>query len=357
MMHPSRPVRARLSRRHFLAASGASIAAPLIVGPAFGSSVPSLRVGLIGGDSDGISLMSRALRAYRGFQLVAVADETETRAHRALDIFTHPMRRSGPHPQVQVGIETLFVGADAADLLCARHDVDLVFVAGIPAFRPAHVASGIAQGKHVFMLGPGATDVAGCLLLEAAADQAETMGLSIGVDLADGNSPLAAPGAIDVRWQRSPWRRAVEGGDTIANWYFEPHLSGSVLLSEGFHTVDGLNQLKGSLPLLAEGSSAPGVEDYAVRYVYPDGGRAAVHFTLGRNLPTIVSTKIGDATPSAQLPVAGSSEMSPFLEDLRRGRTTKWRPRFDRLVSSTRTAILGREAARAQTSLAWSDIA
>ena len=343
----------RFSRRRFLVASGAAVSASLLAGSALASAVSPLRVGLIGGDSDGISLVSRALRADQDFRLVAIADEIDTRAKRALDIFTHPMRRGGAHPQIVVSPESLFVGDGAAERLCARDDLDVVFAAGIPAFRPAHVAAAIAAGKHVFMLGPGAIDIAGCIALENAARQAERLGLSIGVDLGEDSGPLLGPGPVDVRWQRAPWRRTVVDGDAIANWYFAPALSGGALLTEGFGIVDRLNQLKRSTPALADGRLAGGLEDYAVRFIYPDGSPVTLHLSMGHGLPTEFRANSTDAAPFSLLSAAGRNPISAFLEGLRLAQTPDWRPKFDRLVTSTQTAILGREAARAGHPLGW----
>lgn len=355
-MLPSSHANARLSRRQFLIVGSAAVAVPLFAGRAIASATLPLRVGLIGGDSDGISLLSRALRANGNFQLMAIADEVGARAQRTLDIFTHPMRRGGPHPRVMVSSETLFVGDDAAARLCAMDRLDAVLVAGIPAFRPTHVNAAIAAGKHVFMLGPGAIDATGCLILERAARQAEQVGLAIGVDLSEDGGQLLGPGAIDVRWQRAPWRRPVVGGAPVTNWYFEPSLSGGALLTEGFQTIDRLNQIKGSIPLLAEGHLASGTEDYSVRFVYPDGSHVAMHLTLGDGLPTVLRVRSADGTALPAIPAGGASQISTFLDRVRLSQAWGWRRRFDCLVTSTQTAILGRDAARAGRLMAWNEV-
>ena len=349
---------AALTRRHFLAMVSAGAAAAAAF-PAAAVAAPAgpIRVGLIGGDSDGISLLARALRADRGFRLVAIADEVDARARRALDIFTHHRRRGGPHPQVEVGPGKVLAGADAAERLCAVEALDAVFVAGIPAYRSGHVSAAIAAGKHVFMLGPGAVDAVGCRALLGAADRAEAAGLSIGVDLATTAASLSSAAGIDVRWQRAPWRRFTPGGSAAQNWYFDEDLSGGVLLGDGFGVIDRINQLKGGPPLLGVGRLGDGPGEHAVAYRYPDGSLVTMRFHLGKGLASRFEARLTDGSPLPPSSGDGTEAIGAFLEAIRSGRPDGWRPRLDRLVAATRTALLGREAARLGRPLDWAEIA
>ena len=358
MTPSSEPLSAGFSRRHFLALSAGAMAATTFAGRSVASSAGPIRVGLIGGDSDGISLLARALRADSGFRLVAIADELDTRAQRALDIFTHQRRRGGAHPQVAVDPARLYAGDDAAARLCADRNVDAVFVAGIPAYRPRQVAAAIAGGKHVFMLGPGAVDAEGCRALLQAANAAEVAGLTIGVDLAERGRPLAGPTTIDARWQRTPWRRSVPGGPAVQNWYFDEALSGGVLLTENFGTIDRVNQLMGTPPAFASGIAGRDGEfgDHAIEYRYPNGGVFRLRSRLGKGLATEFDARFADGSP---LPGEGADDASPvgtFLNGIRRGQMGSWRPTLDRLVATTQTAILGREASRLGRSMQWAEI-
>lgn len=358
MTKPSNNPAGGLSRRHFLATAFGAAAAAGLAGPALATPRP-LRVGLIGADSDAISLLARALKADNRFQLVAIADELDSRAQRALDIFTHRRRRGGAHVQVVVPATGVFVGADAAERLCAQSGVDAVFVAGIPAHRPRQVATALAAGKSVFLIGPGATNVAGCSLLDEAAQLAADRGLIIGVELPDAVGPMRVPASVGVHWQRTPWRRQVPGGDVVQNWYFDEALSGGPLLMENFGTIDRVNQLMGGAPIAARGSMEGDAAfgDYAIEYRYPNGETFQLRSRLGVDLATRFEAQFADgsALPEANGPNGGA--IGAFLDGVRSGGAAEWRPSFGRLVDTTRTAILGREAARGDRLLRWGEFA
>ena len=346
-----------LSRRSFLAISGGAVATATFSGGSVASPSAPVRVGLIGGDSDGISLLARALRADSGFRLVAVADELNTRAQRVLDIFTHHRRRGGAHPQVDIRPDGVLTGADAAERLCAMPGIDVVFVAGIPALRPRHVRAALAGGKHVFMLGPGAVDADGCRALVRAADYAEVAGLSIGVDMDVGGGTPAGPTSIDVRWQRTPWRRFVPGGSAVQNWYFDEALSGGPLLTENFALIDRVNQLKGAPPVLALGTIGDGSGEHAIEYRYADGSVFKLRFRLGNGLATEFDTHLADGSPIPARAADASNAVGSFLERIPLGQQLGWRARLNRLVATTQTAILGRDAASFGRQMEWAEIA
>jgi len=345
-----------LSRRQFIAISGGALAAAILPESSVASPSVPLRVGLIGGDSDGISLLARALRAESDFRLVAIADELEARARRALDIFTHQRRRGGAPPQIDIPPSGVLTGPGAAERLCSMSGLDVVFVAGIPALRPRHVAAAIAGGKHVFMLGPGAVDAEGCRALLKAADYAETKGLSIGVDIHAGDETLAGPTSIDVRWQRAPWRRFVPGGSAVQNWYFDQALSGGPLLTENFSLIDQVNQLKRSLPVVALGTVNDRSGEHAIDYRYADESMFRLRFRLGYGLATEIETHLADGSPLPAKRGGATDAAGTFLRAITFGRQGGWRPRLDRLVATTRTALLGREAARLGRPMEWGEI-
>src|SRR4051812_1257811 len=116
-----------IGRRDFITWTVASAALALTAPPAR-SDESTIRVGLIGASSDGIILTKDTMRADRRIRLVAIADESGDAARRALNVFVHPLRKGGPHAQVEAGATALF-GPDVLDRLVARARPDVLLLA------------------------------------------------------------------------------------------------------------------------------------------------------------------------------------------------------------------------------------
>ena len=135
------------TRREFLGAAGAAMAAPLV--HAAGSDL--LRVGLVGCGGRGTGAAEQALNADPNVKLVALGDAFENRLKGSLAI----LKKTLPE-KVDVKDENCYTGFDAYKGVIAASDV--VLLCEPPHFRPSHLKAAIEAGKHVFAEKPVAVD-------------------------------------------------------------------------------------------------------------------------------------------------------------------------------------------------------
>lgn len=150
------------SRRDFIRASSLLVAGGAVPGSLrggratrpFGSEL--IRVGLIGCGRGGKEAMVRLLDAPGGpVKLTAMADAFGDRIQAAF------RQLKGRHQgKVDVPAERRFAGLESYQRLLAS-EVDLVVLATPPVFRPLHLETAVAGGKHVFMELPVAVDAPG----------------------------------------------------------------------------------------------------------------------------------------------------------------------------------------------------
>lgn len=156
MTHP----RARgVSRRQFIASSGAAVASTSIA-PSLSAGVhiggdEVIKVGLIGCGGRGTGAARQALKADASARLVAMGDAFLDRLEPSLN----SIKNSDVGPQVTVDEEHKFTGFEAYKGVI--DSVDVVLLCATPHFRPRHLRAAIEAGKHVFCEKPVAVDAPG----------------------------------------------------------------------------------------------------------------------------------------------------------------------------------------------------
>ncbi|HEY8346695.1 MAG TPA: Gfo/Idh/MocA family oxidoreductase [Symbiobacteriaceae bacterium] len=163
--------------------------------------------------------------------------------------------------------------------LVSRPDVDIVYVASPPAAHAPAVLEALRHGKHVWVEKPLATTREH---VQAIARAAEATGLKVGIDYVLRFNPL-------YRWAVALSRSGILGSLRHMNlendacdeqlpphhWFWNPEVSGTILVEHGVHFFDIASQLAG----------APGV------LVYSEAWRRPSHSFADRVLAV---TRYGD---------------------------------------------------------------
>lgn len=253
------------SRREFVAAATATAATALTLSQS-GHAAPGseLKLALVGCGGRGTGAAAQDLNN-EGVKLVAMADAFEDKVEGAYNNLNKKYEN-----KMQVPKENRFFGWDAYKK--AIDACDIVILATSPGFRPIHFEYAVAQGKHVFMEKPVATDMAGIRKVLAAAKQADEKGLKVVVGLQRRyqKSYLDAVAAVrdgaigditqaHVRWNGGGvWERARQPGQTemeyqMRNWYYFNWLCGDHITEQHVHNLDVANWVLDAYPISAEG--------------------------------------------------------------------------------------------------------
>jgi predicted dehydrogenase len=158
------------TRRQFLAASAAAVAAPHI--HAAGDDL--IKVGLIGCGDRGTGAAVNALSADKNVKLVAMGDAFEDRLETSLK---NLLAKKAVSAKVDVQPDAKFVGFDAYKEVIARSDV--VLLTTPPQFRPLHLKAAVEAGKHVFAEKPCAVDAPGVRSVLESCEAAKKKGVSV----------------------------------------------------------------------------------------------------------------------------------------------------------------------------------
>ena len=265
-----RPASQAASRRSFfkdssLLIAGSAVGCGLSVAQsAHAAGSDTIRIGLIGCGGRGTSAVDQALSVPGGgVQLTAICDVFESRlqaAYRSLN---------GKHAG-KVNAQR-FVGLDGYLGLLAS-DVDLVYLATPPGFRPLHFERAVDAGKHVFMEKPVAVDAPGVRRVLAAGVAAASKELAVQVGLQRRHEvryqqciDRLRQGAIgDPIFARAYWNAAgvwtrprrkdqSELEYQLDNWYYFNWLSGDHIAEQHIHNLDVINWALASYPVEAQG--------------------------------------------------------------------------------------------------------
>jgi hypothetical protein len=90
---------------------------------------------------------------------------------------------------------------------------------------------------------------------------------------------------------------------------------------------------------------------------YADGSVCKLRFRLGNGLATEFDAHLADGSPIPARAADASNAVGSLLERIPLGQQLGWRARLNRLVATTQTAILGREAACFGRQMEWAEIA
>ncbi|MEM1441041.1 MAG: Gfo/Idh/MocA family oxidoreductase [Verrucomicrobiota bacterium] len=302
------------TRRDFLGRSGSLTATSVTLSLAAGMGAHAqensskLKLGLVGCGGRGAGAANQALTADDGVVLHSLCDVNRETMDKAAEI----LQERQPE-RVEVAPERRYSDFEGYKRVIA--DCDVVILATSPGFRPQHFEEAIAQGKHVFMEKPVATDVAGIKRVLEAGKAAKAKGLKVGVGLQRRHQPgyqewikRIQDGAIgDLVTLRALWNGSSRPGKPraegeteleyqIRNWYYFTWLSGDHNVEQHVHNLDVANWMMGDQhPVVARGMGGREVRNapengqiydhHFVEYEYADG---TLLYSQARQIPGCV---------------------------------------------------------------------
>ncbi|MEM9018056.1 MAG: Gfo/Idh/MocA family oxidoreductase [Verrucomicrobiota bacterium] len=355
----------------------------------------TLKIGLVGCGGRGAGAANQAMTADDRTTLFAMCDvneETLTTAHEILE-----KQKPG---RIDVPEERRYVDFNGYKRVIA--DCDVVILATSPGFRPQHFEEAVAQGKHVFMEKPVASDVDGIKRVLAAAKVAKEKSLKVGVGLQRRHQPgyqewiqRIQDGAIgELTVLRALWNGSSRPGKPrlpgeseleyqIRNWYYFTWLSGDHNVEQHVHNLDVANWMKGEQhPVRARGMGGREVRDapengqiydhHFVEYEYADG---TLLYSQARQIPNclrdISESAVGTlgradlmqreftiTGPNAAVKRFRSNEDGHQLEHypfFRAIRENLEHNEAERGAIATMTAILGRMSNYSGQDVTWED--
>ncbi|MEC5127411.1 Gfo/Idh/MocA family oxidoreductase [Verrucomicrobiales bacterium BCK34] len=304
------------TRRDFLESSSKVAAGSLVISCASGRPVSAevgnstagesqLKIGLVGCGGRGAGATNQALTADDGTTLHAMCDVNREVMNKAEAILS-----KGKPDRVDVPEERRYSDFEGYKRVIAECDV--VILATSPGFRPLHFEEAVAQGKHVFMEKPVASDVAGIKRVLAAGQAAKAKNLKVAVGLQRRHQPgyqewikrIQDGGIGDVLVMRALWNGSsrpgkprIEGESEleyqIRNWYYFTWLSGDHNVEQHVHNLDVANWIKGEQhPVIARGMGGREVRNapengqiydhHFIEYEYADG---TILYSQARQIP------------------------------------------------------------------------
>jgi predicted dehydrogenase len=256
-----------------------------------------IKIALIGCGGRGTGAIAQALKTKQNVKLVAMADAFEDRIESCYKNITGEAGGS-LKSKIDVPKDRMFAGFEGYKQAIALADV--VILTTPPGFRPQHFEEAIAQGKHVFMEKPVATDPAGIQRVLAAAQIAKQKKLNVVVGLQrhyqtsyrnlikrlrDGM--VGDIVSASAWWNNDGvWVNPRKPGQTemeyqMRNWYYFNWLCGDHITEQHIHNIDVINWAKNAYPIRARGTGGREVRNgkengeifdhHIVEFEYADG--------------------------------------------------------------------------------------
>lgn len=385
-----------VTRRKFLERSSAAsitlAAAPFVHAAEAGG---KLKLGLVGCGGRGAGAANQALTADDGVTLHSMCDVNR----EVLDAASAILSKNQPG-RVDVPEERKHSDFEGYKRVIAECDV--VILATSPGFRPQHFEEAVAQGKHVFMEKPVASDVHGIKRVLEAGKAARAKNLKVAVGLQRRHQPgyqewiqRIQDGAIgDIITLRALWNGSSRPGKPrlegeseleyqVRNWYYFTWLSGDHNVEQHVHNLDVANWIMGDQhPVKARGMGGREVRNeiqngqiydhHFVEYEYADG---TLLYSQARQIPgcqrDISESAIGTLGRADLMqreftltgPQAATKrfrqnedghqlEHYPFFEAIRKDLDYN---EAERGATATMTAILGRMSNYSGQDVSWED--
>lgn len=392
-----------LDRRAFLKnttiASGAILtASPQISSAFYANAADEIKVALIGCGGRGTGAAFQALSVKENVTLVAMADAFKDRVDKC---YTSLMSDKNPKVKARVKVpeENKFVGFEGYKKAIALADV--VILTTPPGFRPIHFEEAVAQGKHVFMEKPVATDAPGIRRVLKAAEESKKKNLKVVVGLQRHyqKSYLETYERVinqkmigDIVSARCYWnndgvwvvkreKEMTEMEYQMRNWYYFVWLCGDHICEQHIHNIDVINWFKGGHPVEAIGLGGREVrkgkeygeifDHHYVEFEYPDGMIANSQCrhqpgTVSNVSEHLVGTK-GKATEGKITDLAGNSLWRHRDTDDKNPYQVEHDVLFDCVVNNkpindaehgaiaTMTSIMGRMASYSGQKIKWDE--
>ena len=162
-----------VSRRGFLKASAASLAAAGVAAPVYAAGSDTIRVGIIGCGGQGTRDLVSCAKSAPGVQIVAMGDLFEDRLQESLQKI-----KTDIPDAVKVTPDKCFVGWDAYKKV-VQTDIHMVLLTTPPHFRAMYLQAAIDAGKNVFMEKPAGVDPKQMRSIIRTAELAQQKKLSI----------------------------------------------------------------------------------------------------------------------------------------------------------------------------------
>ncbi|GAA5219418.1 Gfo/Idh/MocA family oxidoreductase [Membranihabitans marinus] len=278
-----------------IVSGGAMVGSPAIV--KISNINSNLKVGIVGCGGRGTGAVVQALMAHPGNTLVAMGDlfesHIELRHEALLDVEEIADR-------VNVPKENKFTGFDAYQKVIKACDV--VILATPPGFRPEHFEFAVAEGKHVFMEKPLATDGYGIRRILKSGELADKKGVKVVVGLQNRYDPafsqmvdqlkagIIGPILTSTCYYMKGGYKLIPRSSTqnelefqIKNYHYFNWLWAGAPGGLAIHNTDIVHWAKGTYPISAQGLggraklSGPDTGDtfdhYYIEYTYADGSK------------------------------------------------------------------------------------
>jgi predicted dehydrogenase len=140
------------SRRDFIKASAASVAALGVAGRAYAAGTDTIRVGIVGCGGQGTRDLVSCVKSSPGVEIAAMGDLFEDRLEESIE----KLRKEVPDA-LKVTPDKRFVGFDAYKKVL-QTDVHMVLLTTPPHWRSQCLRAAVEAGKHVFMEKPAGVD-------------------------------------------------------------------------------------------------------------------------------------------------------------------------------------------------------
>jgi predicted dehydrogenase len=140
------------SRRDFIKASAASVAALGVAGRAYAAGTDTIRVGIVGCGGQGTRDLVSCVKSSPGVEIAAMGDLFEDRLEESVE----KLRKEVPDA-LKVTPDKRFVGFDAYKKVL-QTDVHMVLLTTPPHWRSQCLRAAVEAGKHVFMEKPAGVD-------------------------------------------------------------------------------------------------------------------------------------------------------------------------------------------------------
>ncbi len=161
------------SRRDFIKASAASLAALGVTGRMYAAGTDTIRVGIIGCGGQGTRDLISCVKSAPGVEIVAMGDLFQDRQQESFDKLMKEVPAA-----MKVTPDKRFVGFDAHKKV-VQTNVHMVLLTTPPHWRAQHLQAAIEAGKHVFMEKPGGVDPKGIRSIIQTGELAQQKKLSI----------------------------------------------------------------------------------------------------------------------------------------------------------------------------------